>query len=170
MFGKQEGSQTLAGLRRAVVLRVCAQQAQQLQAFKLARWAYTQLQALRLPSSWQVCNTGTGQMDSVNNSMVQSTVNHVTCDDVCMTGVAHTRISYCQLYVCMLRIFIAELPGCAMQDSVDLLSVQLHGSPFTDAEEVLPTCYRCGSSNPLVNAQVSLPAGTSHVLSRRTRV
>ena len=38
----------------AVVLRVCAQQAQQLQAFKLARWAYTQLQALRLPSSWQV--------------------------------------------------------------------------------------------------------------------
>jgi hypothetical protein len=33
--------------------------------------------------------------------------------------------------------------------------VQLRGSPFTDAEEVLPTCYRCGSSNPLVNAQVS---------------
>ena len=52
----QEGSQTLTGVSRAVVLRVCAQQAQQLQAFKLARWAYTQLQALRLPSSWQVCN------------------------------------------------------------------------------------------------------------------
>ena len=45
-----------------------------------------------------------------------------------------------------------------MQDSVDLISVQLHGSPFTDAEDVLPTCYRCGSSNPLVNAQVSPPA------------
>ena len=54
--GMQEGNQTLAGVSRAVVLRVCAQQAQQLQAFKLARWAYTQLQALRLPPSWQVCN------------------------------------------------------------------------------------------------------------------
>lgn len=44
--------------------------------------------------------------------------------------------------------------GCGMQDSVELMSVQLHGSPFTDAEDVLPTCYRCGSSNPLVNPQV----------------
>ncbi|KAL3157460.1 hypothetical protein ABBQ32_011927 [Trebouxia sp. C0010 RCD-2024] len=86
-----EGSRTLAGVSRAVILRVCAQQAQQLQAFKLARWAYTQLQSLRIPSAWQ--------------------------------------------------------------DSVELLSVQLHGCPFTDAEGVLPTCYRCGSSNPLVNAQ-----------------
>ena len=51
---KQEGSHRLAGLSRAVVLDVCAQQAQQLQAFKLARWAHTQLQTLRLPSSWQV--------------------------------------------------------------------------------------------------------------------
>ena len=50
----QAGTQTLTGVSMAVVLRVCAQQAQQLQAFKLARWAYTQLQALRLPSSWQV--------------------------------------------------------------------------------------------------------------------
>lgn len=53
----QEGRHSLAGLSRAIVLRVCAQQAQQLQAFKLARWAYTQLQALRIPSAWQVCNT-----------------------------------------------------------------------------------------------------------------
>ena len=54
-FGVQEGSHSLAGVSRAVVLRVCAQQAQQLQAFKLARWAYTQLQALRIPPAWQVC-------------------------------------------------------------------------------------------------------------------
>lgn len=53
--GVQEGSRTLAGVSRAVILRVCAQQAQQLQAFKLARWAYTQLQSLRIPSAWQVC-------------------------------------------------------------------------------------------------------------------
>ncbi|KAL0031263.1 hypothetical protein WJX77_012099 [Trebouxia sp. C0004] len=87
----QEGSRKLPGISRAVVLHVCAQQAQQVQAFKLARWAHTQLQTLRLPPSWQ--------------------------------------------------------------DSIDLAGVQLRGSPFTDAEEVLPTCYRCGSSNPLVNAQ-----------------
>lgn len=54
VFCKQEGNHRLVGLSRAVVLRVCAQQAQQLQAFKLARWAHTQLQALRLPSLWQV--------------------------------------------------------------------------------------------------------------------
>ncbi|KAA6424241.1 MAG: intraflagellar transport protein [Trebouxia sp. A1-2] len=87
----QEGTRKLPGISRAVVLHVCAQQAQQVQAFKLARWAHTQLQTLRLPPSWQ--------------------------------------------------------------DSIDLAAVQLRGSPFTDAEEVLPTCYRCGSSNPLVNAQ-----------------
>lgn len=54
-LGVQEGSQSLVGVSRAVILRVCAQQAQQLQAFKLARWAYTQLQSLRVPSAWQVC-------------------------------------------------------------------------------------------------------------------
>ena len=59
---------------------------------------------------------------------------------------------------CILHKDKAIAPGHAMQDSVDLISVQLHGSPFTDAEDVLPTCYRCGSSNPLVNAQVSPPA------------
>ena len=42
-----------------------------------------------------------------------------------------------------------------MQESVELASVQLRGSPFTDGEDVLPTCYRCGSSNPPVNMQVS---------------
>ena len=48
-----------------------------------------------------------------------------------------------------------------LQDAVDLASMQLRGSPFTDAEELLPTCYRCGSSNPLVNAQVSFVLCTS---------
>ncbi len=50
----QEGAKKLAGVSRAVILHVCAQQAQQVQAFKLARWAHTQLQSLRLASSWQV--------------------------------------------------------------------------------------------------------------------
>ena len=65
---------------------------------------------------------------------------------------------------CILHLGKASLPGHVVQDSVDLISVQLHGSAFTDAEDVLPTCYRCGSSNPLVNAQVSSPAGLSLVL------
>ncbi len=50
----QEGTRKLPGISRAVVLHVCAQQAQQVQAFKLARWAHMQLQTLRVPPSWQV--------------------------------------------------------------------------------------------------------------------
>ena len=54
----QEGTKRLAGISRAVVLHVCAEQAHQVQAFKLARWAHMQLQTLRLSPSRQVtCHT-----------------------------------------------------------------------------------------------------------------
>ena len=30
----------------------------------------------------------------------------------------------------------------------------VRSKPFTDAEELLPVCFRCGASNPLLNPQV----------------
>ena len=95
---------------------------------------------------------------------LKRTLRRFTYDDNFMLGTAQSNMPMHQADACMLHKGIATSPGHAMQDSVDLISVQLHGSPFTDAEDVLPTCYRCGSSNPLVNAQVVPPAGLVCVL------
>ncbi|KAI8463130.1 MAG: intraflagellar transport protein [Monoraphidium minutum] len=44
------------------------------------------------------------------------------------------------------------LPPDAQAD-VDLQSLAVRGRPFADAEELVPTCHRCGATNPIVNAQ-----------------
>lgn len=51
---QEQAGRDLAGISRAIVLRVCAEQAEHMQAFKLARWAHTQLQSLHVPPGWQV--------------------------------------------------------------------------------------------------------------------
>ena len=53
------------------------------------------------------------------------------------------------------KLFLAEqIYSACTQDSLDLASMYLHSRPLSDSEDLLPTCYRCGSSNPLVNPQV----------------
>jgi intraflagellar transport protein 122 len=42
----------------------------------------------------------------------------------------------------------------ALADTVDLQSVLIRAQPFTDKEELLPLCYRCQTTNPMVNTQV----------------
>lgn len=130
------------------MLRVCAQQAQQLQAFKLARWAYTQLQALRLPSSWQVCKESTGTNGFSHCSMVQSSVNHVTCDDASMTGFAHTNYSYHQAHACMLHIVTVQscqavpcrtLWTCSACNCMAVLSLTLRMSCLLATDVALAT-------------------------------
>lgn len=37
------------------------------------------------------------------------------------------------------------------QEAVDLGSVIIRSKPFQDAEELLPMCYRCSTTNPLLN-------------------
>ncbi|XP_035207388.1 intraflagellar transport protein 122 homolog [Stegodyphus dumicola] len=37
------------------------------------------------------------------------------------------------------------------RDSLEIATMHVHAKPFTDAEEVLPMCYRCSTSNPLIN-------------------
>ncbi|KAJ8046678.1 hypothetical protein HOLleu_05441 [Holothuria leucospilota] len=38
-----------------------------------------------------------------------------------------------------------------LQETVDLGSITIRSKPFHDAEEVLPMCYRCSTTNPLLN-------------------
>jgi len=39
----------------------------------------------------------------------------------------------------------------AWQDQVDLFALSIRSRPFNDAEELLPSCYRCQTVNPLLN-------------------
>ena len=79
----QEGTRKLPGISRAVVLHVCAQQAQQVQAFKLARWAHTQLQTLRLPPSWQVSQTLSGHHNGCSFASVELHVPQCSAGPAC---------------------------------------------------------------------------------------
>ena len=51
---QEQAGKDVAGISRAIVLRACAEQAEQMQAYKLARWAHTHLQSLHVSSAWQV--------------------------------------------------------------------------------------------------------------------
>ena len=65
---------------------------------------------------------------------------------------------------CSLLFFSFQAAGC-LQEPLDLASMFLHSKPLSDAEDLLPTCYRCGSNNPLINPQVSLGMFTSNRIS-----
>ncbi len=41
----------------------------------------------------------------------------------------------------------------AMSAEVELAALQMRGQPVTDAEELLPVCYRCAATNVLLNTQ-----------------
>lgn len=41
----------------------------------------------------------------------------------------------------------------ALQSEVDLASVVIRSKPFSDKEELLPVCWRCSTTNPLLNTQ-----------------
>lgn len=44
----------------------------------------------------------------------------------------------------------------AWQNEVDLQTVLIRSKLFVDHEDLLPICYRCITTNPLLNTQVSL--------------
>ncbi|XP_074646999.1 intraflagellar transport protein 122 homolog [Tubulanus polymorphus] len=77
------------GLSKVATLYALAKQSKNLGAYKLARYAFEKLQALRVPSRFQ--------------------------------------------------------------ETIDLGSVTIRSKPFHDAEEVLPMCYRCSTTNLLLN-------------------
>ena len=43
-----------------------------------------------------------------------------------------------------------------VQSEVDVQSILVRARPFHDAEELLPVCYRCSTTNPLLNTQVCM--------------
>ena len=45
------------------------------------------------------------------------------------------------------------------QSEVDMQSVVVRSKPFSDAEELQPICYRCSTTNPLLNTQVRTGTG-----------
>ena len=38
-----------------------------------------------------------------------------------------------------------------LQRSVDIMTITIRAKPFTDSEELLPMCYRCGLNNPMTS-------------------
>jgi hypothetical protein len=42
----------------------------------------------------------------------------------------------------------------SVQSEVDVQSILVRSKPFSDAEDLLPVCYRCSTTNPLLNTQV----------------
>ena len=98
---EQEGTKKLAGVSRAVILHVCAQQAQQVQAFKLARWAHTQLQSLRLPSSWQVSDLHCRCHHAYDISLVEPPPLTVVCTLLCeLLFCTYPNFCCCWLVLC----------------------------------------------------------------------
>ncbi|CAD7698107.1 unnamed protein product [Ostreobium quekettii] len=49
------------------------------------------------------------------------------------------------------RLQTLRLPS-AWKEEVDLHSVLVRSKPFLDKEELLPVCYRCGTTNPLLSS------------------
>ena len=41
----------------------------------------------------------------------------------------------------------------AWQDQIDLSVITIHSKPFSDNADLTSTCYRCGSTNPLINPE-----------------
>jgi hypothetical protein len=46
------------------------------------------------------------------------------------------------------------MPCRAVQSDVDVATLKAKGLPLTDAEELLPVCFRCGATNNLAGYQV----------------
>jgi intraflagellar transport protein 122 len=50
------------------------------------------------------------------------------------------------------KLQVLKIPS-SFQDTVDTGSVTIRSKPFHDREELLPMCYRCSTTNPLINIQ-----------------
>lgn len=59
------------------------------------------------------------------------------------------------LLCCCLCAQTLVLPS-SVQSEVDLQSILVRSKPFSDAEDLQPVCYRCSTTNPLLNTQVRL--------------
>lgn len=91
LLHRLNGEDIPVGVSKVYTLYTLAKQSRQLQAYKLARYAYDQLQEMRIP--------------------------------------VH------------------------LQETVNLGSLMVRSKPFQDVEDLLPMCYRCSTTNPLLNSK-----------------
>jgi len=94
------GSRSMFNISRVYTLITLAKQANALGAFKLARFAYDQLQLLKLPRRWQ--------------------------------------------------------------DELECAALKARSKPFIDDEDLLPMCFNCSTSNPLLNTDGDQCATCGH--------
>jgi hypothetical protein len=70
----------------------------------------------------------------------------------------YSSILCCTHYdTCFLQTLV--LPP-SVQSEVDVQSILVRSKPFSDAEDLLPVCYRCSTTNPLLNTQVRTSSHT----------
>jgi intraflagellar transport protein 122 len=53
------------------------------------------------------------------------------------------------------------------QNDIDLAIILVRAQPFSDREDLLPVCWRCGTTNAMLNPQVRAPRDPSphaHIL------
>lgn len=59
---------------------------------------------------------------------------------------------------CLCCFQALALPAAVAAD-VEMASLMLRAQPFTDAEVLLPVCYRCQATNATLNTQVRVWTG-----------
>lgn len=129
-----------------MVVRTVAQTAQQLGACRLARFAWTKLRTMPFPPEWRVLPF-TACLP-INTSTAIPCQWHVECIVFLTTCANQARTDT----IILLSNIVHK------QTQVDMATVMAKGLPMTDAEELLPVCFRCGATNNLAGYQESLAA------------
>jgi intraflagellar transport protein 122 len=105
------------------VLFAAAKVGLQLGAYKLARHAYEKLQKMRVGPA--------------RNTKPQRSV-------------AHFHLHEARTFLCSPSRYACAQISDAFREHVDVGALSVRSKPLTDAEELLPLCYRCSSQNPLL--------------------
>ena len=74
---------------------------------------------------------------------------------MCLTGGQSLSDGLTSMW-CLLPCFQALALPAAVAADVEMASLMLRAQPFTDAEVLLPICYRCQATNATLNTQVQV--------------
>ena len=128
------------GISKTYCLFALAKQAKSLRANKLARFALEKLTQFKVPNGWQE------QVGSTPAATLALTR---------LTSILTITLAFL-LTLALTPIFTAPSgprhhPPPPPPLQVDVFALSIRGRPFTDAEELMPSCFRCQTTNPLLN-------------------